>query len=332
MKQNTVNSSKRISYWDIAKGIAIMLMILGHTELPALFRAVIFSFHMPFFVIANGYFIKSYDIKRTFCRSVRTLLVPYMITCVISAMIYTITYTGEQGAFLAFMYKIKAMAGGMSKISTRFQSFDSVWVIWFVCSLFITRNLYVIILSIFHEKPVVCACIIGILAYTGYWIGENYAFMPWSLDVALVSLIFIGVGDWMHRSGYLDKNLIYTLVLPFFCWAGMMFFFRSYIELAMRSYPAGIFSVIEAIAGSIVLISASKYMERFEWINKTFSWLGKNSMVILGIHCMEMMYFKWSDWIFPYLPWEINWIGVFIIKSIFIIALTAILTLNAFPS
>lgn len=119
MNQNTVNSSRRIPYWDIAKGIAIMLMILGHTELPSLFRAVIFSFHMPFLVIANGYFIKVYDIKRTFCRSVRTLLGPYVITCVISAVIYTITYTGDQGAFLAFMYKIKAMAGGMSKISTR---------------------------------------------------------------------------------------------------------------------------------------------------------------------------------------------------------------------
>lgn len=93
----------------------------------------------------------------------------------------------------------------------------------------------------------------------------------------------------------------------------------------MRSYPAGIFSLIEAIAGSIVLISVSKYMEKIELINNVFSWLGKNSMVILGIHCMEMMYFRWNDWVFSYLPWEINWISVFIIKSIFIIALTAVI-------
>lgn len=44
----TSSANQRIQYWDIAKGIAIMLMILGHTEMPSIFRAAIFSFHMPF--------------------------------------------------------------------------------------------------------------------------------------------------------------------------------------------------------------------------------------------------------------------------------------------
>lgn len=315
-------TSKRIQYWDIAKGIAIILMILGHTDMPVILKGAIFSFHMPFFIIANGYFIKSYDIKKKFFRSVKTLLVPYFITCIISAVVYTILYRASQPPINLFLFKIKAMLGGMSKISTKFQSFDSVWVVWFVCTLFITRNLYVIIMKLCEKKRVLSFCIIGLLAYSGYWIGEFYAFMPWSLDVALVSLIFIAAGDWLHKTDYLERNYVMTFILPFIIWTGIMFFTRSGIELAVRSYPAGILTIVEAVAGSLALISFSKYMERFRSFSRIWSWIGKNSMLILGIHCIEMMYFDWQNWLFVYLPVPMNWIWLSLVKSILILVLT----------
>ena len=111
-------SESRIEYWDMAKGIAIMAMILGHIQIPGYLRIIIFSFHMPLFMIVNGYFIKNYNVKRTLMRSMRTLLVPYAIVCLLSAGIYT--YIGSEGISTRemFLQKIKAMVGGMSKIST----------------------------------------------------------------------------------------------------------------------------------------------------------------------------------------------------------------------
>ncbi len=49
-------NKKRINYIDIARGIAIILMILGHIVPPGTIRKIIFSFHMPLFVIVIGYF------------------------------------------------------------------------------------------------------------------------------------------------------------------------------------------------------------------------------------------------------------------------------------
>lgn len=322
----TSSANQRIQYWDIAKGIAIMLMILGHTEMPSIFRAAIFSFHMPFFVIANGFFIKSYDRKRTFFRSVRTLLLPYVITCLASAVLYTLLSGGKAQPASLFIFKIKAMIGGMSKISTRFHSFDSVWVVWFVCTLFITRNLYVWIMGYFQKRKWLAYGIICILAYVGYWIGKYYAFLPWSLDVALVSLIFIATGDWMHRNHYFDRNVVCTFVIPLVVWVGIMLIFRCYIELAVRSYPGGILSIIEAIAGSIVLISFSRYAEAIPWFAKFFAWAGERSMIILGLHCLEMMYFNWGTWLFAFLPLEMNWFNLFLAKSILILLFTYIIS------
>ena len=46
---------KRIQWLDIAKGLAIILMILGHTSIPKFAADFIWLFHMPLFFIASGY-------------------------------------------------------------------------------------------------------------------------------------------------------------------------------------------------------------------------------------------------------------------------------------
>ena len=43
---------------DILKGIGITLMVVGHSGCPKLLESIIYSFHMPLFFLASGYFFK----------------------------------------------------------------------------------------------------------------------------------------------------------------------------------------------------------------------------------------------------------------------------------
>lgn len=318
--------NSRIEYWDMAKGIAIMLMILGHAPVPDYLRTIIFSFHMPLFMVVNGYFVKNYNIKRTFKRSVKTLLVPYAAVCILSAVIYTFIGADDVSAGTLFMIKIKAMLGGMSKLSTRFLSFDSVWVVWFVCCLFLARNIYVMLMKLSEKYHVICPWGILALSFAGYVIGKYYAFMPWSLDVALVSLIFIGVGNWMRKESFFEKSYCYTLIIPAVVW---IYFLRMgiSIELATRSYPLGIFSIIEAIAGSVAVISIAKLLNKSRGVTIVLSWIGRHSMIILGVHCLELMYFNWEQWVYAYLPFTLNWFRIFVIKGSVILLVTGVVVL-----
>ncbi|WP_270224197.1 acyltransferase family protein [Lactiplantibacillus pentosus] len=50
--------AKRIEWIDIAKGIAILAVVVGHTLGPyngQLFGSLIFAFHMPIFFMLSGY-------------------------------------------------------------------------------------------------------------------------------------------------------------------------------------------------------------------------------------------------------------------------------------
>jgi len=58
---------KRILYFDIAKGIAILAVIIGHLGgLPDILGRFIFSFHMPLFFLISGYFMKPMSMKGIF--------------------------------------------------------------------------------------------------------------------------------------------------------------------------------------------------------------------------------------------------------------------------
>ena len=53
----------RIDWIDSAKGIGIILMLLGHVSaMPKYFIILIFSFHMPLFFFLSGYLYKSQNL------------------------------------------------------------------------------------------------------------------------------------------------------------------------------------------------------------------------------------------------------------------------------
>lgn len=61
-KNKDKNTSKDIVQrdltWDAIKGIAILLMVVGHSGCPSFLRNFIYLFHMGLFYYASGHFFK----------------------------------------------------------------------------------------------------------------------------------------------------------------------------------------------------------------------------------------------------------------------------------
>ena len=55
---------KRLEWIDLAKGIGIILMVIGHMpSIPSAVHNWIFSFHMPLFFFLSGYMFKKKKVK-----------------------------------------------------------------------------------------------------------------------------------------------------------------------------------------------------------------------------------------------------------------------------
>ena len=76
--------SQRIEYLDIARGIGILLVVLGHNDFGAIspfFHQVIYSFHIPLFFFLSGYFVNTaLPFFDYFKKRFHSVLKPYLFT------------------------------------------------------------------------------------------------------------------------------------------------------------------------------------------------------------------------------------------------------------
>lgn len=72
-------SAKRSELMDIAKGIAILAVVLAHCDI-GLLGTFFFIFHLPIFFIISGYFFKPYDAKTFFRKKLKGYVIP-LISC-----------------------------------------------------------------------------------------------------------------------------------------------------------------------------------------------------------------------------------------------------------
>lgn len=315
-------SSRRLVWVDVCKGITIFLMILGHISgIPALLRSVIFSFHMPLFFIINGFLIRHYRIRDTFARSVKTLLKPYLVICLVEAVLAAWRMDSFPDAGAKFFSCLNDMVVGMSKTSTAFQEYGSVWLVWFVGCLFVARNLYVLIRNLPVEKSIQNLILLAVSA-AGCLIGQKVAFLPWSLDVAMASVVFIAAGNALSGLKLSGKQVALASVAA----AGIWVFLLSrggQLELATRQYPLGALCFVCALAGSFLVIQLSKCITKVPGFRAFWAWMGKNSLVILAVHCLEMRFFRWEEWV--YRPLGLSspgWPVVFLLHAALILLAT----------
>lgn len=55
--------SNRIVSFDILKGGGILLVILGHIQIPYMLKTVIYSFHIPLFFFVSGCFFRPISLR-----------------------------------------------------------------------------------------------------------------------------------------------------------------------------------------------------------------------------------------------------------------------------
>jgi fucose 4-O-acetylase-like acetyltransferase len=109
---------KRIEYLDVARGIGILLVVLGHNDfgaISAFFHRVIYSFHIPLFFFLSGYFINtSLSFFDYFKKRFHSVLKPYLFTIF---LIYFASVSFEKMGFQAAMGRIiKSLYGSIDYI------------------------------------------------------------------------------------------------------------------------------------------------------------------------------------------------------------------------
>lgn len=298
------NTKSRIAWVDLAKGITILLVIIGHTvsynKYGSTLRGLIFSFHMPLFFILSSLTSRSSANREQFVekikKSARHLLVPALLTFLLR-IVYAISQDHNlltsKDYWIDKLYSLIFASGVDVAYDNRV--IPGMGIGWFFFALFIGRTLYDWIHLTFEEKQV--PIIAFLFSVAGIILGKAGFRLPFSMDIALAIVPLFLIGDKMksfrpevHPVRKLSfSGLIYvvTLVITFPNWEKW-----TYMELACRRYTLYPLGFICAVAGTFAVIEACFLLSRLGKLCSPLIFVGKHSLYLLCIHIMDVV---WKD-------------------------------------
>ena len=285
--------TKRIDYIDIAKGIGMILVVLGHMAIGDKASYLIFSFHMPFFFLIDGLFCKEYKLfseeHRTFIKTTLIrLILPYIFTCIF-IILFSIILNLLKQDFLQILPDVKkrllASIYGQGWVNN--DKFPMIGAIWFLLALFWGKVIFS-----FFSKSKYCFPIVVLLFAIGY-ISSKYIYLPLSIQSGLTSIIFIWAGKKIKELDILSKDFLLVFIIALELWISMLFLKGGSISICSNYFEAIPANIISGVCGSIVLILLSKKIESFK-ITRILKYIGKYSLIFLCLHIIDLTLFPWS--------------------------------------
>jgi len=270
---------KRDIALDIAKGIAMLLVIIGHCDnlyfSPT--HHFIYSFHMPLFFLASGYLYKVRDIKETLKKDFKHLAIPYVMTCIAIIAIALVYYLATKDGEPLSRLSLAALWGSGGHHSCKYLAdVPGIGPLWFLPALLICKNVY----NVLPEKRRLLYSLVIFLVATV--IGRYLIFLPFSILSGLSAIVFYAIGDHLK----LIKTIPYPYwIIGIICWIISLRF--SNIYLVTPQLDLYFVDVIGATTASLLVYSLSRLISKVSFLMKGFSWIGANSLYIFCFHAIE---------------------------------------------
>ena len=268
--------NKRIEFIDLAKGICIVLIILGHTGISVDYPGLT-AMRTPLYFALSGLFFKDYGgFKQFLIRKSNKILIPFLFFYIGSYAIFYICNALFPGL-------IVSEAKGILDVFTQIQYFNGP--IWFLLALF-WCNLLFCLISLNIQRDTLRFAAVMILFAIGYTLETNNIFLPCVMDVAMVGMPFFYFGYLLKKSTMLHPGIYdkYNLVISIFLFAvayGIDTAYSPRIYFHDKIISGNLFALaLLATSSVIALLLLCKQIKRIPII----SYIGRYSIIPLCLH------------------------------------------------
>lgn len=276
---HVVDKKKRIPELDIMKGVGILLVICLHTNtipFDCLTKRLIYSFHLPLFFFVSGYFLKEKPIAKNLLHDATRLIIPFLITLIICAIINGFVIIPEKGFPEFIIVTLKMFAG------------VDVGAVWFLLALYICKNSYNIVCNIsisdMLDALIIAILVIGytILSYKHIILGTfPICIFP---GIAAIPFYYVGV---VYKNKLIPKSLTYILVLWYFVWS---IYTQHTMVIAGGKYNIYVLDLLAGVGGTFGVLMICKMIVRISPLKRALSYIGRISLLILCVHSIQLSF------------------------------------------
>ena len=307
---------KRDTSISIAKGIAIILMVIAHAEAPGWLCRFIFEFHMPLFFITAGYFfsLKYLNDEATFVKKrVKGLYWPFVKWAVFFLIIHNWMFDlgilnetfGNEAGGVTHPYSWHQIQQNLWTIVTAMAGYDAFLcgAFWFFRGLFVASILYLIIykvaLKVLPKRtrtltPYLICLIMLLLCGWKTYEGLRVINLVQGGYRDMMGCFFFGCGfifrqfvDAYHKA---IARVYVSLPMTLVC-AIVVYLFSKYLTANMnwRSTFTQFLSLpIPALLGFLMTYNISRWIDRTKgWVKKFLVYTGDHTLNIFIFHIIS---------------------------------------------
>lgn len=261
--------SNRLDYLDLSKGLAIILVVLGHIYQDNYIRTWLYSFHIPLFFIISGMLLNYKNITNNNFLSIlktkiKSIMIPYFCFEVLNIIIWFINNKE---------FTISAL---------RWNVIDTILLYahgttWFLPCLFIAEIIFVTIRkTIKNDYFTIITCVLITMLPFILNLGEGITLIVFRSCIALG---FIGIGYFIYPIQK-NINLSKIKISIIFCINIILCILNGRVDLYKITFNNVGLYFLCAFLGSISILMIFKNIK----FNKSLSYFGKNSLIIMCVH------------------------------------------------
>ena len=313
----------RIEFFDLAKGICIILVVLNH-----LFNHInderfeIPNFHalrMPLYFVLSGMFFKAYELKIFFIKKINNIFVPFLFWLITSDIWHF------WNVLWSTRYKCMADFEIVRFIKDPFlyNSIECNGPLWFLFCLFIVNVIFYYVYSICKSKGAVFFAILFI-ASIGRLLSMKNIMLPLWIDTSLTALPFFFFGFCCREMTCLKpeyskiKSLFWAVVLIITSYTIYYTFDHACIaDMRTNSFHGSYVAVY--LNSAFFVMGILLLCKVIDWL-PIVSYFGRYSIIVLCIHWPLMIFipgfierrigYKINDWEFLIIMLLICWFAI----------------------
>ncbi len=288
----------------ISKGIAIILMVVGHSKCPLLLDRFIYMFHMPLFFVMSGYCFKEYYLQNWSNRGeyikkrLKKLWWPYvkysLIFIVLHNFFFDIGLYNETFSWKGQELYVYHLNDYLTKIPRAIMMKETELLLggyWFLTALFHGSIIFFILRLIF--QPQISFLLVLLITPLSYAFFYDTAKGP-TFCLDMLSVLFISTGDVLCKRkilNYLSNNKWVLIICCFFIvFIGSLLTPASLLTIKDANLILPYYSF--AVCGTIMIFYVSKSIPSSMGRLKNLLLIaGNNSLTILTWHflCFKLV-------------------------------------------
>lgn len=288
---NSIQFDNSVSF---AKGIGIMLMVLGHTFFSVYGYAVIYMFHMPLFFFLSGYcFRKTHlDDFRNFAKKrISRIYIPFVKWGLVFLLLHNIFFhLNIYNDTFGFEGEVSQLYGVSDYLKKTFLIFfclsgneQLLGGYWFLHTMFFASFIFYGLLRL--KMPIVggfVALLLSVLLYfKGIQVVNIYC---GAKELFAVSCMMVG---HLYKSYSMDKVVDKYSVYVIIACALLLILGSVYWhgEMLDMKWTHTVPYFVSAIAGSILVLKLSKlFVDKIHWLSDLVTRIGNKTIEILTWH------------------------------------------------